>query len=327
LAFVIVGDRFALGNPAGNMGYDGQFAYYIARDPVGALAYLDNPAYRYQRILYPVLARVLSLGQPALVPWMLVLINVVSISGSTELLGRLLERRGLNRYLALLLPLWLGQVFALRADLSEPLCYLFVVIALWCHERDLHLPAAVALAASALAKEGGFLFLPAFVLVMLLQRRWWPAVRYALVVLLPYAVLQIGLYVWLGRPGLSGAGGRFELIPFYGFTFTQPAVARAYLVLFIAIPIAALLVGAAWQLLRTPRSLYAWALLVNCLLIVFIARRTAVDVLAVFRTATGVVIAALLFCGAHRLRRLAWVLHAIWLPQSTLALIIPGFLV
>ena len=35
--------------PAGTEGYDGQFAYYLARDPAGSRACLDVPAYRAQR--------------------------------------------------------------------------------------------------------------------------------------------------------------------------------------------------------------------------------------------------------------------------------------
>ncbi|MEO0562413.1 MAG: hypothetical protein AAF125_09875, partial [Chloroflexota bacterium] len=36
-------------------GYDGQFTYFIARDPAGAAPLIDVPAYRYQRILLPAL--------------------------------------------------------------------------------------------------------------------------------------------------------------------------------------------------------------------------------------------------------------------------------
>src|SRR5947209_4900533 len=49
------------------VGYDGRFNYYIARDPLlhsGPPTYFDDAAYRYQRILYPLLAAVLALGQP-----------------------------------------------------------------------------------------------------------------------------------------------------------------------------------------------------------------------------------------------------------------------
>ncbi|MEA3377276.1 MAG: hypothetical protein U9R72_13885 [Chloroflexota bacterium] len=327
MAFTLTGERFASGDPSGVKGYDGQFAYYIAVDPAGARDHLDNPAYRYQRILYPLLARFLSLGRPAIVPWALLFINLVSISVSTELLGRLLARHDLSSYLALLLPLWLGQIFALRADLNEPLSYLLVIAALWWYERERYTLSAAAIAASALAKEAGLLFLPPIVLVMVLRKRWSLALRYVVIVCLPYLLLQIGLYYWIGRSGLAGAGGRFERIPFYGFTFSEPLPARVFLILIFVLPVTALLVLGVRQLLETPRSVYAWALLVNCLFVVFLPRRTTVDVLAVFRVATGVIVAALLFSAAHERRRVAWVLHAVWLPPTMLAFMIPGFLV
>jgi hypothetical protein len=326
LAFVIVGSSFMHGDPSGIVGYDGQFAYYIAKDLGGALPHLDNPPYRYQRILYPLLARLLAFGKPALIPWTLLFINIVSVAFSTELLGRMLGRHGLSPYVALLLPLWLGQIFALRADLNEPLCFLLVVVAMWWYEQDQGLLSALAMAASVLTKEAGLLFLPAIVFVRLLQRRWRAALCYGLLVVSAYAALQIWLYVWMGRSGLDRAGDRFERIPFYGFTFVQPMAARVFLVLLFAIPAAVLLGVAVFRLLRDPRSVYAWSLLANCLLIVFLTRLTTVDVLAVFRVATGLVIAALLFCAAHRLRRLALVLCAIWLPPSILVVMIPGFL-
>ena len=47
----------------GKAGYDGQFNYAIAADPLHASPALDVPAYRYQRILYPLLVRALALGQ------------------------------------------------------------------------------------------------------------------------------------------------------------------------------------------------------------------------------------------------------------------------
>src|SRR5690348_4540658 len=36
-----------------HLGYDGQFVYFIALDPIRARYYMDFPAYRYTRILYP----------------------------------------------------------------------------------------------------------------------------------------------------------------------------------------------------------------------------------------------------------------------------------
>jgi len=326
LAFVIVGSKFALGDPSGNVGYDGQFAYYIALDPLGAPGHLDDPPYRYQRILYPLLARALALGQPDLVPWALLLVNIFSISVSTGLLGRMLSRGGLNPYLALLLPLWMGQIFALRADLNEPLCFLLVIAALFWYDQHHYTLSAVALAAGVLTKEVALLFLFALLLALLLQARWWLALRYALIVLLPYVALQVWLYLWLGGFGFVGQGAGFEWIPFYGVVASGPPAARIFLAFFFAMPITALLMLAVFQLRRTPRSVYAWAVLANCLFIVFLTRSSTMDVLAVFRLATGAVVAALLFCAAHHRRRLALALHAMWLPLSILAVMIPGFL-
>ncbi len=73
--FITIGDHFV---PAelrpddavifeGTMGYDGQFYYMIAHDPFIIKAihrHLDIPAYRYQRIMYPWLVHIFSLGIP-----------------------------------------------------------------------------------------------------------------------------------------------------------------------------------------------------------------------------------------------------------------------
>src|SRR5580765_5904599 len=63
LALAEIGDGFANGQPMSSLtGYDGQFAYWLAIDPSPAAAanHFDTPAYRYQRILYPLLARALA---------------------------------------------------------------------------------------------------------------------------------------------------------------------------------------------------------------------------------------------------------------------------
>jgi hypothetical protein len=269
------------------------------------------------------LARLLALGQPDLIPWTLLLINLVSISVSAEVLGRMFDRRGLSPYLALLFPFWLGEVFVLRADLNEALCFLLVLTALWWYQDRRYLLSAVALSASALAKEAALLFLPAAVVVLILDRRWWYAARYGAVVMLPYALLQVAFHLWLGGSGLARGSIHFRWIPYYGLAVKEPISARILLVLFLGIPITVLLLMSVRQLVRTPRSVYAWALLVNCLYFIFLSGLTTIGT---FRLSTSVVLAALLFCAAFRRRRLALVLHAIWLPLSMSAFMIPRFI-
>src|SRR5579859_7863604 len=63
--------------------YDGQFFYRLAIDPSASRDVgisFDHPSYRQQRILYPLIARGLSAGQDAWVPFVLVAINVVGLA-------------------------------------------------------------------------------------------------------------------------------------------------------------------------------------------------------------------------------------------------------
>ena len=65
-------------------GYDGQFYFRLAitpftSDPTAAGITLDNPPYRAQRILYPLVVWVLSAGRPQLVPLLLILANYAGL--------------------------------------------------------------------------------------------------------------------------------------------------------------------------------------------------------------------------------------------------------
>ena len=98
--FVDPGNRFLLSSHASpiisaiqgidkspySIGYDGQFVFYIALDPARAHWSIDSPSYRYTRIFYPILARVLSLGNPTTLPYVLLLINWLGLAAGTLLL-------------------------------------------------------------------------------------------------------------------------------------------------------------------------------------------------------------------------------------------------
>lgn len=67
----------------GKRGNDGQQFLALALDPIqlepGTSAAVDNPIYRGKRLLYPLLAWLLGLGQPGLIVWTMGLINVTCI--------------------------------------------------------------------------------------------------------------------------------------------------------------------------------------------------------------------------------------------------------
>jgi hypothetical protein len=105
-------------------GYDGQFYFYLAQDPFltrpATAASLDN-TFRVRRILYPLLAWALSLGQRAALPWVLLALNVASASATTALAGWAAARRGRSAWWALLLAAYAGMWIPVLLDLTEPL--------------------------------------------------------------------------------------------------------------------------------------------------------------------------------------------------------------
>ena len=105
----------AKGDPLEFVIYDGHYSYQIAYrlfDEASvipeAYPYADElpDAYRFQRILYPLLARLFALGWPALLPWTLILLNILAIALGTWVT----ELYAANEESATAEP-WLCQVF------------------------------------------------------------------------------------------------------------------------------------------------------------------------------------------------------------------------
>jgi hypothetical protein len=110
--------------------YDGEFFYRLAVDPwvtrdVGII--LDNPSYRQQRILYPLIARFVSLGQDTWVPVALVAINIAGLAVLGGLGAQYAVEVGAPVWLGSALPLWAGFTFTLARDLSEIVQACFLV--------------------------------------------------------------------------------------------------------------------------------------------------------------------------------------------------------
>jgi hypothetical protein len=328
LAFALVGTRYGQGDPAGTPGYDGQFAYFIAREPAGAWRYCDVAAYRYQRILYPLLAWALALGHPAVVPWTLILINLTAVAVGTYFTERLLASHGVSRWYALAYGLYGGVVAGLRLNLTEPLGYGLMQGGLWAWaERRKDLATAL-LVLSALAKEITLLAVAGLLLYLLLEGRWRDVRRLGLAVALPFVAWQGILWIWLGRPGVGSGGAmatRFEWLPFAGLLRVATASWPAFWLL-LAIEGPLFIVPTIWALVRSVQDLlrgqrHPWTtlLLAQAAVLPFLPFSTWREPLAMARLATGLVAATLLYGALHSSRRvlsfsLAWL--------TTLALLV-----
>jgi len=313
LTFAYLGTRFSEDDPSGTDGYDGQFNYYIARDPdprrVGP--FLDSPAYRYQHILYPLLARALALGRAEAIPWTLIGINLACLFAITVLAGELPARRGAGRWGGLVFGLWAGLIGAVRLDLSEPLALLLVILALWIAgpglDRKLVL-CALLLSLAMLAKETMIPFIGGWFAWLLLRRRISGAFL-VLSALLPYLAMQIWLWTVFGAPG-TGSGGAgatpFEGIPFAGlFRIAEaslPAFA-ALLVVYLPGLLFPAVYGLAAPLLDfihrrvNPEGLL---LLANAGMIAFAPFSTFREPLGILRLACGLILCMWLYAAAKK---------------------------
>lgn len=327
LTFVDIGSRFAEGDLAGASGYDGQFSYYIATDPLGAPARIDDPPYRYQRILYPLVVYVFSLGQKPLVPWVMVGVNVVALSISVELLSRLLRRDVLSLMFSSTFVLWIGQVFSLRLSLNEPLCFMLVLWAIWWYRHRRYGLSALVFSLGTLAKEQALLFIFGAVLHLWLQQHRRQAVVLFLSGVTPYLLWQMILWYWMGSPGIIGKGVGWEVMPFYGLRFIEPLEARIFTLVVLIVPMGVLTVLAVIKLLRDPRGDFeVWVLLANTMFLAFMTRKSYIDVAARFRLSTGLILAAQLFCARYGLRKLNVVLAWLWTMPVVLAGLQPDIL-
>src|SRR2546430_8010719 len=64
-------------------GYDGIWFYRLAINPFtrAQAAHgirIDNPPYRQQRVMYPLIVWLLSLGRVTWIPWLLVIVNILA---------------------------------------------------------------------------------------------------------------------------------------------------------------------------------------------------------------------------------------------------------
>jgi hypothetical protein len=231
-AFIVPGDTYA--SPEllppntyvykNSTGYDGQLFFYLAQDPLltGKVAtrdQIDSPhlptvAYRYQRILLPVLGWLTSWGDPSVLEWTMPLINLLAVLGAGFLLARFLAARGRSPWLSLVYMLSLGVAVGVVFDLADPLAAsLFVAGVIWWLEGRTAAP-VIALAACLLARETYVIPVAAIVVLELLRSR-----RQGLlwaVPLLVFGAWQLYLRLAFTAPVTPSAIDRPSVVPLLG---------------------------------------------------------------------------------------------------------------
>lgn len=319
-----------------NKGYDGQFTYLIAVDPSPASVIreiegirADVPAYRYQRILLPLLARSLGLGQPALIVWMIPLINLAAQTAGVALVEEMLIELGVSRWYALVYAFWPGLAVAVRADLTEPLSYAFVAAGNVLHGRSRPWLSAVCFGLAIFAKETAILFVGAQLIHLALDRQWRAVAALVGMTVAPFVAWQFVLRGMFGSFGV-GSGGYlgtpFELVPFNGIWRILPEKGATVMIVFLLFLGPWVMFPSIWGIIASVRQLtnrnwhpYVWALGVNAAIVPFTPFSTFREPVAMFRFCTGLVLATLLFGGQTKSRR---VLNYSWFWLAMLVFLV-----
>jgi len=323
MEFVLQGPCYTQHDIKAPVGYDGQFAYAIAVNPLGAAPLLDHPAYRYQRILYPMLARAMALGQPGLVPWTLIALNILALALGTELLGRHLLRRGLGPWYGLLFVLWVGQWFSLRFDLQEPLSLTLALAALALLDRNRVWLAALTFGLGGLTKDIALLFCLGAAASTFMSRRIWSGTTLLLGGLLPYLLWSAVLSGIFKTSVFRSSAARMEWIPFNGLRFCPPELLGLALLWLIAPAALAIWIIVSRRFMMQ-KGWSFWATLANIAFLVFLPGSAYGDGIALLRLGSGLVISITILtavCAPRALRYLA----ALWGVSPIVAILIPGF--
>lgn len=289
--FVWLGERFQNLDPAGRLGYDGQFVYYIAVDGWAAAPHLDLPAYRFQRILLSLLTGWLGGYRPLAVAWSLIAVNLVAILATATSLAEWLRRQAISPWYAALYALYLGVFMAFSRDLTEPLAYGLAAAGMLVWLSGRHGSGVLLLALSSLAKEQSLLF-PIGLGLHALYRRDWRAVGWLALTPLPLLAWEFILHARLGVWGV-GQGSSPTLIPLSGI-LSQLTLEPGRLsgLLFVALPALAL----AGLCLARPEWAQPtwWVLLLHAVFVLLLPTDVYDHVMHAARNAAGLVLAATL---------------------------------
>lgn len=332
MALVQIGSRFASHIVNGTWGYDGQFYYYIARDlhPLTVAQYLDIPAYRYQRILYPLLAHFISFGNQALIPWVMVVLGVLFQAMGTWMVAKLLDSWGVNVWFSLVYGLWVGFGLSVRSVMAEPLAFGLVAGAWVASQHDKQTLSWLLLGLSLFAKEVTIGFILAFALDMVWHRRWRQLAGLLTIAGLPYLIFQIWLLATFGRFGISSGGAMatpFEIIPYMGVWRMLQNPSLILKVLGVAlIPMA--VIPSAWSIVSSIRRISTLdinpevlALAINAASLVFLPFSTYHDIRGITRFMCALALALILYCARYQ-RLKVLILGCLWLTADILLLLI-----
>jgi hypothetical protein len=158
------------------VGYDGQFVYRLAIEPftthlTGHGITFDVPAYRQQRIMTALLARIVSEIPGVSTAVALIVVNAAAVVVAVVAGMRLAADLGRRPALGILVAVPAGVVAGFVADLTEPVAWAAVLVGIVFARRHRWLAASAAFAIAMLARETAAIVVLGFLIESLIVLR------------------------------------------------------------------------------------------------------------------------------------------------------------
>lgn len=198
------------------LGYDGQQFLSLALDPflhdLDTLESLDHPAYRYRRILYPLLSYLLGFGNTQIIPYVMVAINAIAILLIIWVTGLYFKSYSIKVNQALFVLAIPGVWIVLSLSTSDLLASLFFVSAFYFYQNNKPIYMSLMVSLGCLTRETLLLLWISLVFSAILQRKHLYFKYLGMAIIAP---LAWNFYViFLGLNGASGTGNFGS--PFFG---------------------------------------------------------------------------------------------------------------
>lgn len=209
----------------GNRGYDGQLYYKIALDLFSETYREERPdkisPYRKQRILYPLLAGIISFSKPEMLSIVMIVINCLFLLGVWFIFFSYCKRNEINLLYSILPLLYSGFHMSIGRDLAEPGEAFFILGMLYFITHKKTILFCIFSTLAFFTKETTLIFVLPLTFLLILNKYRREALKLKNIALLisPYiifSVWKLHLFCQFGKkailPGTSNLGP-----PFLGF--------------------------------------------------------------------------------------------------------------
>lgn len=196
-------------------GYDGKYYYYAAMDLFRDKHLFNNP-FRMQRILYPLLSRLMTFGDLSLLPYTLYIVNMMALAAGMVFFILILQRYSLSPLWSLFYGLAPPSIMTIQYDLPSPLSIALIIAAIYYYQKEKLFPVFLFFALAFLTREDSIMVLVPFMLWDFLKHRKITRVVKLACSLVPFFIWQAYITYTLHGAPVSTSASVLNPIPFSG---------------------------------------------------------------------------------------------------------------